>query len=189
MYLEQLRFGLPKALADNWILILGEVVRCDPKVFNSMHAGDQLLHSIPSHSLPVFPIPALQSGSKPCSFVIFAWKPLGIERKLLFLTELACSDTPQVHDWHCQRDGVLELKKFHTQGPCSSELHVSDSWVFREKKDQSRWGRDEKPFAWQKCKGSCLRMLILALSDNRHRGVMVIVVGCLVVMLGAGSNS
>lgn len=50
MYLEQLRIGLPKALASDWILIPEEVVRCDLKVFSFMHVEDQLLHSIPSSS-------------------------------------------------------------------------------------------------------------------------------------------
>lgn len=48
MYLEQLRIGLPKALAREWILIPEEVVRCDLKVFCAVHVEDQLLHSIPS---------------------------------------------------------------------------------------------------------------------------------------------
>lgn len=59
MSLEQLRVGFPKALAGDWILIPEEVVRCDLKLFHCMHVEDQVPHSVPSHPLPVFPIPTL----------------------------------------------------------------------------------------------------------------------------------
>lgn len=98
MYLDQFRVGLPKALADDQILIPEEVVGCNVEVFNSMHVEDQLLHSIPSlyppsllsdlaANLAVFPymLESFQEQNLICYF----FQNLPVQTLLKFMIDIA----------------------------------------------------------------------------------------------------
>lgn len=98
MYLDQFRVGLPKALADDQILIPEEVVGCNVEVFNSTHVEDQLLHSIPSlyppsllsdlaANLAVFPymLESFQEQNLICYF----FQNLPVQTLLKFMIDIA----------------------------------------------------------------------------------------------------